>query len=182
MDINDKIAENVGLVYQQLARFKLSDDQDAESFAYEALYKAVLTYDSNTGNAFSTYAVCVIANTLRKHIRSKNRKRQLSIISYDETIPGDDTNRSILDTIVFANDAEAEVLFNELTGTVRNAWLAVYKSLPESNRKVVSVWYASGCKMTQREIADKVHVSQANVSRVLSIFKHKLKVELEEYM
>lgn len=182
MDINDKIAANIGLVYQQLARFKLTNDQDAESFAYEALYRAILTYDDKAGNAFSTYAVCCIANALRKHLRHINRKNQLSVISYDELLPGEDRNARVLDMILCVNDAEAEVLFAEFSDFVRDAWMRVYTNLVDNHRKAIRLWYLSGYRMTQREIADAMHVSQATVSRALSIFKHRLKVELEEYM
>lgn len=182
MDINDKIAAHLGLVYQQLARFRLTEDQDAESFAYEALHRAVLTYDEKTGNAFSTYAVCCIANALRKHIRHISRKCQLSVVSYDEIAYRDDSGACWLDKIVCANDAETEVLFGELSDVIKKAWLKVYNGLVDTQRKVIYVWYTSGYEMTQREIADILHVSQAMVSRTLSIFKHRLKLELEEYM
>lgn len=182
MDINDKIAAHLGLVYQQLARFKLTEDQDAESFAYEALYRAVLTYDEKTGNAFSTYAVCCIANALRKHIRHINRKCQLSVVSYDELLPGDDQNACVLDLIVCTNDAETEVLFAEFSDYVRNAWMRVYKDLADNHRDAIRLWYLSGYRMTQCEIADNLRISQATVSRALSIFKHRLKLELEEYV
>lgn len=182
MDINDKIAANAGLVYQQLARFKLTEDQDAESLAYEALYRAVLTFDEKTGNAFSTYAVCCISNALRKHIRHINRKSQLSVISYDELLPGDDQNACILDMIVCANDAETEVLFAEFSDFVKCAWIRVYNGLVDNHRSAIRLWYLSGYKMTQREIADSLRISQATVSRALNIFKHRLKLELEEYM
>lgn len=181
MDINDQIAANLGLVYQQLFRFNLTDDQDAESYAYEALYRAILTYDKASGNAFSTYAVCVIANELRKHLRTLNKKRQLEVISYDVPV-SDDNSATLVDTLKQAEDTEATVLFKELSGVVAESFNKVYRSLSETHRSIIYMWYESDYKLTQREIASALKLSQPTVSKALSHFKYKLKIELEEYM
>ena len=47
--IDSLIEQNKGLVYKQLHRFNLIDDHDAESLAFEALSKAISTYNSNAG-------------------------------------------------------------------------------------------------------------------------------------
>lgn len=182
MDINDQIAANLGLVYQQLIRFNLKDDQDAESYAYEALYKAVTTYDAAAGAAFSTYATCVIANTLRMHVRKANKKRQLEVVSYDTPVSDEEYSGAFVDMLRQAEDTESTVLFNELSDVVANAFSDIYDTLSDTHKKIVSMWYESDYKMTQTEIARTLHLSQAMVSRVLSSFKYKLRVELEEYM
>ena len=182
MDINDQIAANLGLVYQQLIRFNLKDDQDAESYAYEALYHAILTYDKSAGAAFSTYAVCVIANELRKHLRTLNKKRQLDVVSYDEPTAQNDDSYTLIDTIKHGEDAEATVLFTELSGAASEAFKRVYATLPDNHKKVISMWYDSDYKIKQTEIAKVLQLSQPMVSRILSSFKYKLRQELEEYM
>lgn len=182
MDVNDKIAANLGLVYQQLARFNLTNNQDAESFAYEALYRAVITFKEDAGNAFSTYAVCVIANELRKYLRTVNKKRQLEVISYYETIRTDSKELYLVDTIKSAEDTESLVLFEELSETVREAFIKVLLKMSDTQRKVVTLWYKTGCEMTQCEIANVLNVAQPTVSRAISIFKYKLKTELEDYV
>lgn len=182
MDINDQIAANLGLVYQQLIRFNLTDDQDAESYAYEALYKALTTYDESAGTAFSTYAICVISNTLRMHIRKINKKRQLDIISYNAPLSDDEDSGTVIDKIKHADDTESTALFNELSGAVNDAFLKVYSTLNDTHKKVIYMWYESDYKLTQKEIATALRVSQPMVSRVLSGFKYKLRVELEEYL
>ena len=182
MDINDKIAENLGLVYQQLIRFKLSTDQDAESYAYEALYNAIRTYDESTGAAFSTYATCVIANTLRMHLRKMNKKRQLEVVSYDAPVTNGEDSATIVDTLRQAEDTESIVLFNELSDVVADSFRKVYNTLNDTHKRVISMWYASDYKMTQVEIANALRLSQPTVSKALSHFKYKLKLELEEYM
>lgn len=183
MDVNDQIATNVGLVYQQLHRFKLSNDQDAESYAYEALHKAVITFNSEAGAAFSTYATCVIANALRVHLRKLNKKRQLHIVSYDEPVsPDDDDQRCLVDTIIYNDTAESTVIEKELREAVNVAFNKVFKTLSPTHSKVVTMWYKSKYDMSQKEIAEALHITQATVSIALSSFKHKLRMELEEYL
>lgn len=182
MDINKKIAENTGLVYQQLHRFRLVDDPDAESFAYEALYKAVLTYDEKSGNAFSTYAVCIISNALRMHLRSLNKKRQLTVVSYDAPITEDDENCNMLVFLTDNTSAEDYILREELQIEVEKAIQDVLNSLPDTHRAIVQMWYDSDCTAKQQSIASAMKVTQPVVSRALSAFKHKLKIRLEEYL
>lgn len=185
MDINDKIAANKGLIYQQLARFNLLYDPDAESYAYEALYKAILTYNENAGAVFSTYAVCVIANALRHHVRTLNKKRQLEVISYHDTVSDSANSDDIIDTLLIPDtktDAEAIVLFKELSSVVTVSFKKVLKTLTPLQQDIIATWYTSDCKMTQSELAKALHTSQPTVSKALSVFKYRLKLELEEYM
>lgn len=185
MDINDKIAEHKGLIYNQLIRFNLVYDQDAESEAYEALYRAILTYDEKAGTVFSTYAVCVIANALRKHLRTLNKKRQLDVVSYNGPITADGDSDDWVDIISQhrkETEPESLALFNELQGVVRASFLKVFNELSDKHKDIVAAWYRSEYKMTQCEIAKALHISQPTVSKALSIFKYKLRLELEEYM
>ena len=185
MDINEQIRANRGLIYQQLNRFNLQYDQDAESYAYEALHRAILTYDASTGNVFSTYAVCVIANALRKHLRTLNKKRQLDVVSYNGGITEDNESDSLIEVIRHPDaesDPEAMMLFTELRGEVGKAYRKVFSSLSEKHQSIITAWYNSDYKMTQSEIAKALRVSQPTVSKALSVFKYKLKLELEEYM
>lgn len=183
MDINDQIADNKGLIYQQLMRFNLQHDQDAESYAYEALYRAILTYNQDAGAAFSTYAVCVIANAMRKHLRTLNKKRQLDVTSYYDVTSSDTDAQELLSTICDSRgDAESIVLFNELSDAVDAAFSKVIKTLPCKQQHIIEAWYDSDYKLTQSELAKSLGISQPTVSRALSVFKYRLRVELEEYL
>ena len=185
MDINDQIAEHRGLIYAQLVRFNLIDDQDAESYAYEALYRAIQTYDAKAGAVFSTYAVCVISNALRKHIRTLNKKRQLDVVSYYDLLSASSESAELIDvipTVDDTTDAESIVMFKELRGAVGKAFRKVLKSMPPKQQQVIATWYTSDYKLTQSELARALCISQPTVSKALSVFKYRLKLELEEYM
>lgn len=176
MDINDKIAENLGLVYQQLHKFSLVDDQDAESFAWEALHKAIISFRPEEGNKFSTYAVCVIANALRSHIRSKTRKKQLEVVSYDKEV---DEGIYLYDTLSDNVTAEDAYFIQERNKAINNSYYSTLSALSERHRSIVEMWQDGA---TQRETAEKLGVSQPLVSQVISRFKYRLRKELEEYM
>lgn len=180
MDINDQIAENTGLIYRQLSAFNLLYDQDAESFAYEALYRAVITFNDTSGNAFSTYAVCCINNALRKHMRTLNRKRQLEIVSYDAPLTSDESY-CLADTLEHPDSVEQVLLSDEASKNIMAAFRAEYELLVSKHKKVIRMFYSYDGKATQREIASAVGMSQATVSKIVSAFKHRVKLRMEEH-
>lgn len=181
--INDRIAANTGLVYQQLARFQMLQDQDAESFAYEALYRAVITFDESSGNTFSTYAVCCISNALRKHLRTFSRKRQLDVISYHTPIAEDNENDALylIDVLTSAvEDVETTFFADEECKKILNAFNAERELLSPLHRKIIDVFYESDGNMSQRDIGKRVGTSQVTVSTAIRQFRHRLKNRLEE--
>lgn len=181
MDINDKIAQHTGLVYKQLTAFNLLYDQDAESFAYEALYNAVITYDEKAGTAFSTYAVCCINNALRRHLRTLNKKRQLEVVSYDAPITSDTDSPAMLDVIPQLYTVEDALLCTESCEFIRKAVVEEYEKLSEKHKVVVRLFLTSSMGMNQQTIAKSAGVTQATVSKIISAFRHKVKQRLEEY-
>ena len=181
-DLNDFISENLGLAYQQLGRFGLLDNPDAESYAFEALFKAAKTYKPETGYAFSTYAVCVISNDIRRYLRSANKKRQITWLSYDAPI-NDEEDKTFVDILVGPDTTESYTLNKELRSYIADALRNVYDDLTnESHKKIFEIWYASEFSCKQGDIVKCTGLSQPYVSRVLSSIKYKLRLELEEYL
>lgn len=180
MDINDKIAKHTGLVYKQLTAFNLLQDQDAESFAYEALHRAIVTFNEKAGVAFSTYAVCCINNELRKHLRTLNRKRQFEVVSYDAPLLSDDSS-CLSDILEHPESVEQTLISEEASRHILKAFKDEYVLLVPKHRRVVRMFYGYEGKVTQKEIATTVGVTQATVSKIVSAFKHRVKVRMEEY-
>jgi RNA polymerase sigma factor (sigma-70 family) len=182
LDINDKIAQNKGLIYKQLNSFQLTYDQDAESTAYEALHTAILTYNSKAGAAFSTYATCVINNALRHHLRTLNKKRQLDVVSYYAPVSPNEANSACLvDVLVHPDDAETMLIDKESRAMINKAFREEYTTLSDKHKKVVDLFFVVG-DMTQQDIAKAAGITQATVSKVISAFRHRLKIRLEELM
>lgn len=184
VDINKTIRENLGLVYSQLAKFDLLEDQDAESLAYEALHKAICTFKGSKNAKLSTYACCVISNALRGHLRSKNKKRQIQHVSYYEPLNSDGPDDIYLvDTLCSGMSADAGIYTKEFYATLTKALSKIYKDITSPvQRKIFVLWVNSGFKIKQAELVSETGVSQAAVSRTLSSFRYSLSKELEEYL
>lgn len=183
-DLNKVISDNTGLVWQQLHRFKLANEPDAESFAFEALFKAAETYDEASGTAFSTYATCVIANSIRMYLRSLNKKRQLLIVSYNApAFPGgEDETTELMDVLVGPCNAEDTVLARELHERIVAGLKMAYNELTTDNhRRVFELWQESEFTASQSDIARQLGISQPTVSRVISAVRYKIRQQLEDY-
>lgn len=180
MDINDKIAENTGLVYKQLSRFNMIYDQDAESLAYEALYRAILTFDESAGVALSTYAVCCINNALRRHMRNLSRQQRIEVVSYDAPAYGTDGNLSLADILEHPESVEPMLIAEENSRLLLSAFKAEYDALSPKHQKVIRMFYASDSKALQKDIAKAAGLTQASVSKIIGVFRHRIKLRMEE--
>lgn len=184
-DINDTIADNLGLVYHQLHRFNLVGNPDAESYAYEALFRAVTTFKPESGHAFSTYAICVIANSLRMYVRSCNKKNVIVPVSYHAPVYfGKDGEELLLvDTIEGPNHAEDHMYAVELRRRIKEALDNVYETLStEQQRTLFKAWVEADFDIKQKELSNISGLSQPYVSRLLSSIKYQLRLELEDYL
>ncbi len=182
MDVNKLIQDNMGLVYKQLHKFNRANDDDAYCYALAALGKAAMTYDSSKNVAFSTYATVCIYNGIAMYLREEAKDKKLQVVSFDE--PVDDTEGlNFADMIAAPETVESEYMRKEFYEKLWQAFYVVYNSLPnERSKQVIRMWRESDFRMTQSNIANATGISQAHVSRTLSVFKHKLKKELEEYL
>lgn len=182
MDIDQLIADNMGLVYSQLYRFNMQNDDNAFSFGVEALMKAAKTYDTSKGFTFATYATVCIYNALAHYLRSLNKKRQLSVVFYEDFIDGS-TDIKYIDVLTTPDTPEAEYLKSELYAEVWKAYNKAFAALRgDSAKAIISKWRESGFTIQQTELAKEVGVTQSNVSRILSAFKYRMKKELEAYL
>lgn len=181
--IDDKIRDNVGLIFAQLNKFNLAKDPEAESIGYEALYNAILTYDQSKNVQFSTYASVCIYNALGTYVRTLNKQRQLEVISYNNVAYSEDgTDHEFVDFFEAPTSVEEDYIRAERNQLVRQAVKAQYDKLTnEKHKAIILLWCRSGYSMSSVTIAKEIGVSQSYVSQVISNFKFKLKKRLEEY-
>lgn len=179
MDENTLVEQNMGLVYSQLHKFKLINDDDALSYAMEALLIAVRTFDDSKGIKLSTYATVCIYNALSQYTRRRGRKRVLTVISYNEPVNED---AEWIDLLGTPTTPEDDYIKKEQYARLRKAFFKVYNSLPEGNpKRIVTLWYKAGFICKQADIAREVNTTQSNVSKALSAFRYKVKKEMEDY-
>lgn len=180
MDADKLIIDNMGLVYAQLKRFNRLNDDEAYSWAVEALIKAARSYDDSRSVKFTTYAMACIYNGIAMYLR-KVRKYQREV-SYDAEVPGTDlTLRDMLtDTGLTPDELYLE---KELYEAVRKA---ITKVLSEATNDtlvdIVEYWQSTGFTAKQADIAEALGIAQPTVSRALSAFKYRIKCELEGYL
>lgn len=181
-EVNKIIEDNIGLVWKQLHKFNRADDDNAFSYALEALGVAAQTYDKTKGYAFSTYASTCIYNAVGCYLRSLNKQKQISVVYYDDFIEGSD-KLTYLDVLPDTETPDKATLDRE---SKEQLWAAFEKVLSTMSDKasvsIIRYWQQSEFTAKQAEIAEHVNVSQSHVSRTLSAFKHKLKQELEDYL
>lgn len=176
-DINELIKKNKGLVYKQLHKFNLVDDQDANSFAFEALYKAIQTWDSSSGTKLSTYATVCIYNALGCYVRKLNRKRQLDTVSYNN-IANDNAEFSNFISLQYSLE---ESVINRIR--LKSAYAAMQRLRCKYSGvclKVLEIWYSSDFSISTTDIAKILGTSQPYVSQTLARIRADIKKEMGE--
>ena len=173
------IRTNTGLVYKQLHRFYLLNDNEAESIAFEALWKAACDYDCTKGTKFSTLATVYIYNALCGYIRKLKAKNKIEYVSYNKLI-GDDQHE-YLELLAsdenVAEDLEYEEFLNFVATLYDEALLAVQN---DKHRRILKIWRDKDFNCSATHIANEAGVSQSYVSQVLSSFKYKFRCLLED--
>lgn len=182
VSIDDLIAENAGLVFLQLKKFKLVMDPEAESIGYEALHRAILTYDKSKNVRFSTYASVCIYNALGSYVRTLNKQRQLEVMSYNNVAYSDDgTEHEFVDFMASPDTTEDNVLKAELCGVVHSLYRELYTELSnDTHRAILDCWRENEYDISMVAIAKAVGVSQPYVSHVIRGFKNRFKKRMEE--
>ncbi len=175
--IEELIKLNEGLIGKQLKKFGLIGDPEALSIGYEALYKAIMTFNTSRSNRFSTYATVCIYNSLGSYVRSLNTAINKNTISYDA--PVDDEGTTYLDSFESTLTADGKLL--EEAG-VEEIMQCVESCIAEVNNKtqrsILEYWRKSKFKATQREIVLELNCSQSYVSQTLNRFRCNLKNKL----
>lgn len=181
-DVNKLIELNKGLVYAQLKHFKFLHDPEAESIAYEALYKAILNYDSSKGTKLSTVATVYIYNALGSYLRSLNSTRQVETISYNNIAFTDDKEEhEFEDFIASSVDIERDYINAEMKALAMETFIKLYDKLTnEKHKMILDIWRSSEFIATTVQIAEQANVSQSYVSQVINNFKHSLRKKLED--
>ena len=162
------VEDNHNLIYWYIwnHHFPEDDPETMECWYFvlaEALCKAAATFKPESGNKFSTYAVFVMQNEVRRVWRKNSQASHIPvgmISSADEAAYVNDKDGSdvrLIDMLEAVNDTENEA--------IANTTLAKVLRMAPDNHKIIIALTADGFK--QKEIANVVGMSQTNVSRIL---------------
>lgn len=147
--------ENIKLVYFVLRRKfpSLAHDQDLVQEGFIGLWKACLGYDGREGVKFSSFAIPCIRNTILAELR--RRRRTPSAVSIDAPLGDDDSDFSLVDTLVDQKSSafEDDVFADEFM-----------QHLSERDRRLIAL-RSEG--LTQKDVGAAMGISQTMVSRRL---------------
>lgn len=177
--------KNQGLIIQPIKRYsvpndgKMTMDDLAQECKYVFFDRAVSKFNLSKGVKFSTFAMTVIQNYLSSlHTNKVNKWRQE--VSFDDPITDDDgTAKTRGDYQPSSMPTAEEIVMRESEMGI------LYEALNELNLEQKFVAYCryglGGVpKKTQAEIADYMHMSQANVSKIEGTMRTKLKQVLDK--
>lgn len=174
------IEHNLRLVVYIAKRFENTGIyiEDLVSIGTIGLIKAINTFNPEKNIKLATYASRCIENEILMYIRKHSNER--AEISIDEPLNTDwDGNELLLSDVLSSDDDRIsfEIEQYEERQRVRRA---VY-GLDSREREIIELRYGLNGKreLTQKEVADKLGISQSYISRLEKKIIARLKVEIE---
>lgn len=157
----DLIKKHEGLIYYTLDLLNCRYSDEAKAVAYEALWRAIKTYDKTKGAMFSSYAIVCIRNAIFDLFRKWKEIRHAEVpledhlnLAYEQLEPSEHQDDPVVQRAV------DEVLNN----------------FSPTRRSVAELWLKSN--MSTTAIAQEAGCSQSYASQTLKEFKVAVKKEL----
>ena len=171
------VERNMRLVAHISKKYQNSEEEmeDLISIGTIGLIKAVSTFQEDHGSKLATYAARCIENELLMYFRSKKKcSREVSLY---EPIGTDKEGNQIQLMDIVEVDEKDVVEQLELKRQIMRLYELIPDVLDEREKEILKMRY--GLKnqkpVTQREIAQKLHISRSYVSRIEKKALEKLK-------
>ena len=179
------ITGNLRLVLSVIGRFSSSGENIDDLFQIGCigLMKAIDNFDLSHQVKFSTYAVPMIIGEVRRFLRDNNSIRvsrslrdiaQRTSISREEIIQSLDAIQSPLSLYepVYSDGGDTLYVMDQISDkkNKEDNWVQeialceALKKLPKREQRIIKMRFYEG--KTQMEIAQEIHISQAQVSRL----------------
>lgn len=173
------IIHNLRLVVYIAKKFenKTTSTEDLVSIGTIGLMKAVKTFNPEKNIKLATYASRCIENEILMHLRKVNNMK--SEMSFDEPLSIDwDGNELTLRDVLGTdpNDVFEEIEYDDEKRLLRQT----VDALPEKEKNLMVLRFGLGggeC-LTQKQLADKMGISQSYISRLEKRILEKIKNEL----
>jgi RNA polymerase sporulation-specific sigma factor len=175
------IEHNLRLVAYIARRFENTgiNIEDLISIGTIGLIKSVNTYRSDKNIKLATYASRCIENEILMYLR-KNAKERTEV-SFDEPLNTDwDGNELLLSDIL---GTDADVVMRPIEEDVERSLLAAaIEKLSAREREIITLRFGlgGGEEQTQKEVADRLGISQSYISRLEKRIILRLRRELEQ--
>ncbi len=173
------IERNLRLVVYLARRFENTGIhlEDLISIGTIGLIKAVGTYQPAKNIKLATYASRCIENEILMHLRKTSARK--SEISFDEPLNTDWDGNELLLSDVLGTDSD--IVVRPLEEDVDRKLLAqALEKLTERERKIITMRYGlrGARECTQKEVADRLGISQSYISRLEKRIIARLKREI----
>ncbi len=175
---DDLIEHNLRLVVFIAKRFEntgvLMDD--LISVGTIGLIKAVQSFNVEKNIKLATYASRCIENEILMHLRKTVKYK--SEVSFDEPLNTDWEGNELLLSDVMGT--EGDVVYKKIETDVESELLkSALKHLNQREREIVELRFglSGNEELTQREVADKLNISQSYISRLEKKIISRLKKE-----
>ena len=175
------IERNLRLVVYIAKKFENAgvNVEDLISIGTIGLIKAVNTFNSDKNIKLATYASRCIENEILMYLRRNNKTK--SEVSFDEPLNVDwDGNELLLSDIL---GTENDIIYNHLEEEVnKNLLDYAMKKLSIREKQIMEMRFGliNGKEMTQKEVADKMGISQSYISRLEKKIIGRLRREIKK--
>ncbi len=173
------IERNLRLVVYIAKKFESAgvNVEDLISIGTIGLIKAVNTFNSGKNIKLATYASRCIENEILMYLRRNNKTK--SEVSFDEPLNIDwDGNELLLSDIL---GTESDIVYSHIEEAVNKDLLAYAMGKLSSREKELMEMrcgLTGGREMTQKEVADKMGISQSYISRLEKKIISRLRREI----
>ncbi len=176
---NALIEHNLRLVVYIARRFENTgvNIEDLISIGTIGLIKAVGTYNLDKNIKLATYASRCIENEILMHLRKISGQK--SEVSFDEPLNTDWDGNELLLSDILGTDADVVMQPLEADEDRRLLWRAVDR-LSDRERTIITLRFGLNGQpeQTQKEVADRLGISQSYISRLEKRIIAHLKREL----
>lgn len=174
------IAHNLRLVVYIAKRFENTGAglEDLVSIGTLGLIKAIHTFRSDKNIKLATYASRCIENEILMYIRKHAGIR--AEVSIDEPLNIDWDGNELLLSDILGNEEDGVVLEIERLEE-RAAIRRAVANLEDREREIIELRYGmrGGRELTQKEVAERLGISQSYISRLEKKIINRLKCEME---
>ncbi len=173
------VEHNLRLVVYIAKKFEGTgaDGDDLVSVGTIGLIKAIDSFRADKNIKLATYASRCIENEILMYLRRLSRSKQE--VSFDEPLNTDWEGNELLLSDVMGTDADA--VYSDVEGGVERELLKKSLSrLSLREQKIMRMRFGldGGDEMTQKDVADKLGISQSYISRLEKKIIAKLKKDI----
>lgn len=178
---NILIERNLRLVVYIAKKFESAgvNVEDLISIGTIGLIKAINTFKLDKNIKLATYASRCIENEILMHLRRTSKQK--NEVSFDEPLNVDwDGNELLLSDIL---GTENDIIYHRLEDEVNRKLLyGAMKKLGPREKELMEMRFGikSGKEMTQKEVADRLGISQSYISRLEKRIITRLQNEIKK--